>query len=174
MKISLNTTKGRMLAGPTIPRGMVILGIVNREDGSEGALVEIPATGQYAQLNAGCLRSLPQGDIAIRVRQAMAGQGTSKAKADAVRENGKSGGRPSPIIYASAWDIYWASFDGQQTFQELTDSESPDTKTAFELGEWLRVPASSVPKKLRELAEGYLADKEADEAGRDAQRDAGL
>lgn len=59
----------------TIPPGSRALGTVSR-DGSfsdTGCLVQINATGLYAQINAGVLRTLPQAKVAAAIEAARAG-----------------------------------------------------------------------------------------------------
>ncbi len=59
----------------TIPAGSRALGTVSR-DGSfsdSGALVQIEATGLYAQINAGALRTLPQAKVAAAIESARSG-----------------------------------------------------------------------------------------------------
>lgn len=46
------------LYSPTLPEGAEALGTVRRENGDEGALVRFERTGQYAQVNAGAVRTL--------------------------------------------------------------------------------------------------------------------
>ena len=47
----------------TIPANSRAIGTVTSDTGGTGALVLLGATGLYAQVNAGCLRSLPQSKI---------------------------------------------------------------------------------------------------------------
>lgn len=59
----------------TIPAGSRALGTVSR-DGSfsdSGVLVQILATGLYAQINAGVLRTLPQAKVASAIDAARSG-----------------------------------------------------------------------------------------------------
>ncbi len=59
----------------TIPVGSRALGTISR-DGSfsdSGVLVQIEATGLYAQINAGVLRTLPQSKVAAAVEAARSG-----------------------------------------------------------------------------------------------------
>lgn len=59
----------------TIPAGSRALGTVSR-DGSfsdSGVLVQIEATGLYAQINAGALRTLPQAKVAAAIESARSG-----------------------------------------------------------------------------------------------------
>lgn len=46
------------LYAPTLPAGTAALGTVTRPDGDTGALVRFERTGQYAQVNAGAVRTL--------------------------------------------------------------------------------------------------------------------
>ncbi len=48
------------LYSPSIPVGGVAIGTVTRGIGDTGALVYVPATGIYVQINAGVVRTLPQ------------------------------------------------------------------------------------------------------------------
>ena len=54
----------------TIPKGSVVIGTVERSDiGDKGALVRIEATSLYVQVNAGAVRSLPQGKVKAALKQ---------------------------------------------------------------------------------------------------------
>lgn len=57
----------------TLPAGSRALGTVTRDIGDTGALVLMEATGIYAQINAGTVRTLPQAKIAAAVDAARAG-----------------------------------------------------------------------------------------------------
>ena len=57
----------------TLPANSRALGTVTREGYDTGALVLIEATGLYVQVNAGCLRSLPQSKVEAAVYAARAG-----------------------------------------------------------------------------------------------------
>jgi len=59
----------------TIPAHSRALGTITRDTGDTGALVLIEATGIYVQINAGCLRSLPQGKVTEALAEVRTGQG---------------------------------------------------------------------------------------------------
>jgi len=93
MKISLNIKRGAMLAGPAMPRNMELVGTVQRDNGDIGALVKI--ADRYCQLNApNVLRSLPQEEVILRLRQARVGRQMSPARLEANKANAKTAGRP--------------------------------------------------------------------------------
>lgn len=79
-----------------IPAGAEALGIVSRETGT-GALIRL-ANGNYAQGNAGGIKSLPQCEVdeSLAVSNAAAALGRIKSpkKSKTSAENGLSGGRP--------------------------------------------------------------------------------
>lgn len=55
---------------PVLPRGSTPLGTVSDKDFGTGALVRIDATGLYAQVNAGIVRSLIQRKVEAALRDA--------------------------------------------------------------------------------------------------------
>jgi len=72
----------------TLPQGAVPLGIVTRASGN-GALVRIEATGIYVQVNAGAIRSLPQGKIRTALglsKHGGAGRGQGRRADDGATE----------------------------------------------------------------------------------------
>jgi hypothetical protein len=54
-------SKARQAAG-TLPPGARLVGLVERTDGTFGALCRLP-NGRYIQVNAGLARSLPQAAV---------------------------------------------------------------------------------------------------------------
>ena len=54
----------------TLPANWTPLGTVTRDDGSTGALVRVESTGLYAQVNAGCSRSLDGRKVAAALGKA--------------------------------------------------------------------------------------------------------
>lgn len=100
MRITTDTKTGRLYAGPTLPQGAVLLGMVERDNLEKGALVNL-ASGQYAQHNAGALRTLDQGvvlrahreAVGLRTQQALADE--TGASLDAVK-SWEAGRRPIP------------------------------------------------------------------------------
>jgi len=59
MKTTTSITEGRLYAG-AIPQGAEIIGTVERSFADKGALVRL-ANGAIVQMNAGAIRSLPEG-----------------------------------------------------------------------------------------------------------------
>ena len=57
----------------TIPAGSRALGTITRDIGDTGVLVQIEATGLYAQVNAGAPRTLPQAKVAAAIEVARSG-----------------------------------------------------------------------------------------------------
>lgn len=106
MTITVEMSENPKMYTRTIPAGSTILGVVQRADGSRGALVRIERTGLLAQVNDGVLRSLPQNATKAALADALlnggaqalsgriGGSARTAAKAAAARENGKLGGRP--------------------------------------------------------------------------------
>lgn len=84
--------EARLYAGPMPPKSELI-GLVARSSSDKGALILL-TSGQYVQLNAGCIRSLNQRDVQVRLATAYIGSHTSPAKSKSSAENGKKGGRP--------------------------------------------------------------------------------
>ena len=100
MRATTDTKAGRLYAGPALPQGAVLLGLVERDNLEKGALVNLP-TGHYAQCNAGVLRTLDQGAVlrahreavGLRTQQALADE--TGASLDAVK-SWEAGRRPIP------------------------------------------------------------------------------
>jgi hypothetical protein len=59
----------------TIPANSRAIGTITRDVGDTGALVLIDATGLYVQVNAGCLRTLPQAKVIAGLAEVRTGQG---------------------------------------------------------------------------------------------------
>ena len=59
----------------TLPAGSRAIGTITREGYDTGALVLIEATGLYVQINAGCLRRLPQYKVVAALAEVRTGQG---------------------------------------------------------------------------------------------------
>lgn len=57
-RLVVDTSGNWALYAPTLPTGAVALGTVTRTDGDTGALIRFERTGQYAQVNAGAVRTL--------------------------------------------------------------------------------------------------------------------
>lgn len=57
-RLTIDTAGAWQLYATTIPASAEVLGTITRGIGDTGALIRYPATGQYAQLNAGSIRSL--------------------------------------------------------------------------------------------------------------------
>ncbi len=66
-RITVDTTGNWRIYSSRIPVGSRALGVVHRGGGDSGALVQIESTGLYAQVNAGCIRNLPQGEVAAAI-----------------------------------------------------------------------------------------------------------
>ena len=62
--LTINTAGAWRLYSPTLPAGCEPLGTVARSGHDTGALVRFVATGLYAQVNAGAVRTLDQREIA--------------------------------------------------------------------------------------------------------------
>lgn len=59
----------------TIPANSRAIGTITRDIGDTGALVLIEATDLYVQVNAGCLRTLPQSKVVAALAEVRTGQG---------------------------------------------------------------------------------------------------
>ena len=59
----------------TLPVNSRALGTITRDIGDTGALVLIETTGLYVQINASCLRSLPQSKVTAAIAEVRTGQG---------------------------------------------------------------------------------------------------
>lgn len=57
-RITVDPVGAWQIYAPTLPAGAVALGTVTRDGTDTGALVRYEATGLYAQVNAGAVRSL--------------------------------------------------------------------------------------------------------------------
>ena len=62
--LTINTAGAWRLYSPTLPAGCEPLGVVSRDSHDHGALVRFAATGLYAQVNAGVVRTLDQRQVA--------------------------------------------------------------------------------------------------------------
>ena len=62
--LTINTTGAWRLYSPTLPASAEPLGTVTRNGHDTGALVRFVATGVYAQVNAGVVRTLDQRQVA--------------------------------------------------------------------------------------------------------------
>lgn len=58
------------LYAPTLPQGATPCGTITRGPGDTGALIRFDATGLYAQINSGAVRSLDQAEVARALRAA--------------------------------------------------------------------------------------------------------
>lgn len=74
-----HTNRGRITVDPkgawrlytlTVPPDSTVVGVIARGLGDRGALVRINRTGEYVQVNAGAVRSLPQNKVIAAVRAA--------------------------------------------------------------------------------------------------------
>lgn len=63
-QLDINTAGAWRLYSPTLPAGTEPLGTVTRNGHDTGALVRFVATGIYAQVNAGVVRTLDQRQVA--------------------------------------------------------------------------------------------------------------
>ena len=63
-QLTINTAGAWRLYSPTLPAGAEPLGTVTRSGCDTGALVRFVATGIYAQVNAGVVRTLDQRQVA--------------------------------------------------------------------------------------------------------------
>ena len=59
----------------TIPVNSRAIGTITSDIGDTGALVLIETTGLYVQINAGCLRRLPQSKVTAALTEVRTGQG---------------------------------------------------------------------------------------------------
>jgi hypothetical protein len=73
--------------GARIPKGMDVLGVVEREIGDAGALFRTKA-GVYVQGNAGCIRMLPQRDVVEALRTANRARSASRSEPGKIGEWG--------------------------------------------------------------------------------------
>ncbi len=72
-RLSVDLSASWKIYTNTIPQGSRALGTVTRGIGDTGALILIEATGIYAQVNAGALRTLDQRKIVAAVAEARSG-----------------------------------------------------------------------------------------------------
>lgn len=70
-----------------LPERAKALGIIERDAGDVGALIEMP-TGLLVQGNAGCLRSLPQRDVHLHLAAVENGAAGGQASGESKRRGG--------------------------------------------------------------------------------------
>lgn len=74
-RITVDTTGNWRLYTNTLPAGAESLGTVTRGAGDTGALIRYTASGQYAQLNAGAVRTLDQRKVTAALEASRVPQG---------------------------------------------------------------------------------------------------
>lgn len=66
MLVNKDVKRGKLYSN-TFPKGSCIIGTIEREDGSVGALIRLK-NGYYAQINAGEMKTLDQHLVKKRLR----------------------------------------------------------------------------------------------------------
>ena len=73
-RLTVNTNGNWRLYSNTLPTGAEALGTVTQGAGDTGALIRYTATGAYAQLNAGAIKSLSQHKVQAALEPAGRGR----------------------------------------------------------------------------------------------------